>query len=865
MLIKHHRKYCILFLFFGISLFAQGKLDTLVSFEFSKVPLHKVLNTISKEFDIQFVFASESMQAVIANYTCKNKPLQAAIKEILKKCFYKITFQKGNLIAISKIKRKEFSITGYVFDSKTKEPLPYANIFIDNDFIGATSGKNGKFILTKIKAGKIKLHIKYIGFVEKEISLTLNSDVDLDIPMARTFYTLGKIEIIDKKNQFVEKNILENVTSISPLAYRNLPILGQPDIIRSLQLLPGIASNAGGATELSIYSSTSSENLVSVDDIQLYHLSHFFGFYSSLSAGSVKDIRLFKGNFPAKYGGKTSSVLEMTCKNGDLNKSSLAVELNSLSGELNVNLPISNRISMFFAVRRILFPKSLYPIYEKLMDEKIAGDYYIPKHEYFSEPYVYFADAFFKLNYVISDSDMLSTSFLITEDNHKILFNNIWSYFLPDSTKEYFNATLNKEWNFWSNRGGNITWYRQWNKKLKSKIFYSLSEYKSKYLYTENWAQGDKKLYEFTQENRILNSSLNSEINLTLNNYFDIQFGFSHTRNDIEYSKHLFIDKIFDKNIILDNNGYLNVFYLQNKFKYKRFYLQTGIRSTFNSILSKNFIVPRINATYFFMKEFSLSTSFGRYNQFIIKNIDSDTHLNGNINWIAADDSTTFVSNSTNFSLSANYKTKEYDFNLTLFFSKKNNVFPFYTARGVFVNPMTVRNKSKAKVHGLEFQILKKLGNLTGWISYTYSNSEIFESQLFDSAFPTSNSIPHNFKTVLRYKLWGVNSSLAFTFASGTPFTIPKRKALDGGGFYLTFPKNINEERLDNLIRFDFSISKEVETRMFKFEAGVSIYNLFNRKNYYSKYYYLKKSKLQSTANIDFPFTVTLFAKVVFH
>lgn len=871
---KNILRLSILFLFFSKGILFAQDFEKKINVYFQNAPLTTVLKFISEKNSVYFVYDQNIVTDKIISCSFQNKPLNFVLNKILIGTGLKIGYQEDNLITLIEAEPVEYDISGQIIDAESKEPLPFANVIIEKDNLAAVTDKNGNFSFVNLKKCSINLKIKYLGYYAKNLKIDCQKQSKIKIELKRSPFIMENIEVVDSKSEFVEVSDFPSFFAVSPRNYDNLPIFSTPDLIRSLQLLPGISTNNGGTAELFIRGGMPSENLMTLDGLQLYHLNHFYGFYSSLSPNSIKDIRIYKGGFPAKYGSKISGVIDMSSKNGSLNKPNFKLGISNINIEITGEIPVTDKLTFFVSGRKIIFSDYLASTYKSLIENKVAGDNFIGMVDYDGDPKIFFADFFSKVTYLASDKDVFNASFLFTEDDNKILFRNIRRRYDAESNKIVAESvTDNEENSFWGNKGFSLNWFRMWNSRFKTNLSISSSIYNSNYNYTENSSETLYRTYYFDQLNDLSHSTISLDVNYNSSDYFNSEFGISYNNSDIKYKSKLESEGQITNS---DDNTYQIAAYFQNDMKInKNFNLIAGIRSTYNLLTDKVYLEPRLMLNYKFNENWLLKSSLGKYYQFIVKNIDGNSHLNGNVAWISANRGNTKVSSANHYTVGAKYEDDNVIFDVEWFYNLRRNIFGFAYSRILYSELSDITNNSKGFTTGYEIQLVKKMGVISGWVSYAYNKSEF--SSIIDNTtryYTPNSSVPKTIKFALQFNFASWNISLVYNYASGKPYTIPIMKKVGEVEVELLFPDKINSERLNPMLRVDLSVVKKFDFDFAKGEIGLSIYNLLNHRNvmnrFYYPYYYQfagsdeKFSKLLKSDHIDFEFTPSLFLNISF-
>ncbi len=244
-------------------------------------------------------------------------------------------------------------ISGYVRDGESGEALPHASVLLTGTKLGAATNTDGYFVIVNAPAGKRKLQVRYIGYATGEVELDsmATGSVPVNINLKPVVYELAGITV-QGEAQTIEAADKVSEVVLAPAQLRSMPNIGEVDVFRSLQLLPGISGVSDGSSGLYVRGGTPDQNLVLFDGMTIYHVDHFFGMFSAFNADAIKDIRVYKGGYPAEFGGRLSSVVDLTGKTGSNSDLRYGVGLNLLSGNGLLEIPLHEKGSLLFSLRR---------------------------------------------------------------------------------------------------------------------------------------------------------------------------------------------------------------------------------------------------------------------------------------------------------------------------------------------------------------------------------------------------------------------------------------------------------------------------------------------------------------------------------
>ncbi len=276
-----------------------------ISIKYNKSDLKKTLKELVDTYQIPLIYPS-NIKGQKISADCDSCTVDSLLTTLLFNTIYdwkKIDQQ----YTIYKVVTDPYTITGQVFDEVSKETIPYANVYIPSLDIGTISNDEGVFSLAEIEARNCTLHVSYIGYETQKVGINFakNRSPNIRIDLKQKIISSKNVFIQGKSREFMSLSNDPGRISFSPKHISTLPTIGEVDIFRSLQLLPGIHQGLGGTAELYIRGGRPDQNLVIIDGMPIYQKTHMFGFLSSIQAEAVKDVQVFKGGYPAKFGGRT--------------------------------------------------------------------------------------------------------------------------------------------------------------------------------------------------------------------------------------------------------------------------------------------------------------------------------------------------------------------------------------------------------------------------------------------------------------------------------------------------------------------------------------------------------------------------------
>ena len=326
-----------------------------------------------------------------------------------------------------KFKTNPITISGVVKDKESGESLPFANVIVKDTNIGSITNEDGFFTLFNVPSDASTIQVQFMGYKTEILTLTTELVNDkIIILMTPDSNQLEEVVLsLDSGKEIIQMNKNVSQISLSPKKLASIPNLGEKDIFRALQLLPGISGTNESSSGLYIRGGTPDQNLVLLDGFTVYHVDHFYGFFSAFNSDVIKDVQLFKGGFPAKYGGRISSVMDLTGKTGNSNKFTLSSSISLLSANATVEIPIGNKANILISGRRsytdILKSRLYKSIFDLYNDSAPTNNSNLPFQarvvQNQLQPSFYFYDLNAKLSYKPSEKDIISVSIYNGEDN----------------------------------------------------------------------------------------------------------------------------------------------------------------------------------------------------------------------------------------------------------------------------------------------------------------------------------------------------------------------------------------------------------------------------------------------------------------
>ncbi len=724
-----------------------------------------------------------------------------------------------------------YTISGYVQDESSGESLIGVSIYDKNTYKGTTTNQYGFYSLTLPK-GQYDIIFSFIGFKSIEKKLDLSKDLRLNISLKNNAIVTDEVIVTGER---LDKNVSSSDMSQAKIEVDNIKqlpvILGEVDVLKSAQLLPGIQSGGEGNSGLYVRGGGPDQNLILLDEAVVYNAAHLFGFFSVFNADAIKDINIIKGGMPAEFGGRLSSVLDITMKDGNNKKYQVDGGIGLLSSRLTVQGPIQkNKSSFIVSGRRTYVDVLAKPFMQG--DNAFSGSGY------------FFYDLTTKVNYRISDKDRLFLSgyfgrdvFTFANSNNDIGIGIPWG-----------NATTSLRWNhlfndkLFMNTSLIFSDYRfEFNieqSQFELKIFSGINDWNTKidFLYQPNQRNtikfGANYIYhEFTPGNATGRSGEvvfePDEIFRQYSNEGAIYFS-----DDIDITDELRVHAGL-RYSSFQHSGYISFRdYVSNEF--------TGSKDNYRHI------EPRLTFRYKVNPTSSVKGAYTQNYQYIHLASTSSVTLPTDL-WIPSSAGIKpKFSDQYAMGYFKNFKENTYETSIEAYYKEMTNLIEY--KEGVLPEDNTNSNSDDAfafgdgESYGVELLVKKNKGKTTGWIGYTLSKTTRFFDEVNNgNPFPAKYDRRHDLSITATHKLsdkWSLSS--VFVYATGNAITLPTQRYVIGGNIYTEFTSR-NGFRMDPYHRLDIGATyTRKKKKKFQSSWNFSIYNLYSRKNPYFIYFALE-------------------------
>lgn len=771
----------------------------------------------------------------------------------MKMIFLTILLGLGQLYSYGQEKNSSsrFTLSGYIRDKATGETLIGATISVKGNTRGISSNQYGFYSIT-LQEGAYTLVTSFIGYQPLLINVTLDSDSLMNIDLDAGKALSQEVIVTSRKRDNNIKTAQMGKISLPIEQIKTVPaFLGEVDLLKVVQLLPGVRNAGEGSSGIYVRGGGPDQNLIMLDDAVVYNTGHLFGFFSIFNADAIKNVSLIKGGMPAQYGGRLSSVLDISMKEGNNQKFQVDGGIGLIASRVSIQGPIKKDKASFIVSARRTYV------------DAIAKPFISKSSQFYGSGY-YFYDLNAKINYRFNDKDRLYLS----------------GYFGRD-VFDFVNGRQSLRVNIpWGNTTGTLRWNHVFNKRLFANTTAVYNDYK----FTFKAAQNN---FEVKLASGIRDISLKQDFDFYPYAKQKIKFG-------AQYTYHRFTPSVVsgqqDSVVFNPLNAqtkfaHEGALYLQDDWEVSpKFQVNTGLRYSFfqqvgpnkifttdadgnrtDSIVYKNGqavktyggLEPRLTLRYALNDETSIKTSVTRNLQYIHLVSNSGTTLPTDL-WVP---STYRVKPQISWLYAAglfkNFKNNMFETSLEVYYKDMQNQIEY--REGYTPNTLDDTENSftfgRGWSYGTELFINKVKGRFTGWVGYTLSWTwRKFPSLNFGEKFPAKYDRRNDLSAVAMFELnkkW--KFSATFVYGTGNAATLPQRFYIAGGVLSQEYSR-INQYRLPSYHRLDLSATltpKRNENRKWKSEWVFSIYNAYSRQNPYFIYFDQTGSPYNGTLQVQ--------------
>lgn len=765
---------------------------------------------------------------------------------------------------------QNITISGYLYERGSMESLPGGLVYEPVTQIATTTNTYGFYTITLPYRDSMYLVFNSFGYINDTIRVQRNANIEYDA-------YLSKVTMLEAVNIVSEKQNTEQVqmsaVKITPQEVKSVPmLLGEKDVFKTLLLLPGVQSASEGTSGIYVRGGGPDQNLIILDEATIYNANHLLGFFSIFNGDAVKSIELVKGGFPARYGGRLSSVIDVTMKDG--NKDSYHGEggIGVISSHAMVEGPIvKNKASFMISARTTYLDLLTRPI---MMIAKMGG----------SVGY-YFYDLNAKFNYSISNKDKIYLSAYFGRDK----------FYLTEKSRDEEEYEKMRMGLYWQNATATVRWNHLFTNKIFSNLSFIFSDYKMD-IYTKQtlkeqlMGQWQKYSYSMDFNSGIRDYTLKYDVSFIPNASHHIRVGAMTTYHEARPNALMFTEDTLQRRRIEKEKGLEYAVYAEDEINIRnKFRINPGIRLVGFSVPGKTYFSPepRLAMSYNILKNLSVKASYAMMSQSMILLTTSTIGLPTDL-WVPVTDQVK-PQRSQQVAAGIHYDLKKprLSFSLEGYYKKMDNILAYKEGSSYFMSmiegivdedlgsvPFSNRWSSNTTVgqgwsYGMEFLCRKEVGKFTGWVGYTLSwTQQQFDELNFGKPFFARYDRRHDLSIVLMYRPNAfINVSLAWTYATGNAVTLPTTLYIsedieeqfntlvsehyDPTDRYADFIENYGDKnnlRMRPFHHLDVGVQfTKYHKKNWQSIFEVSIYNVYNHKNPF--FYYVETEYDEATGN----------------
>jgi hypothetical protein len=740
------------------------------------------------------------------------------------------------------------TVSGFVRDAASGEPLPGVAVFLQEPLIGASTDALGQYSLTLPK-GKRVITVQSVGMKITQRTLMLYGDGKLDIELEEEITALKDV-VVSSESEISITGVQMGREKLDIRTMKQMPLaLGETDVLKVVLALPGVQSVGEGASGLNVRGGASNQNLILFNGATIYNPSHLFGFFSTFNPDVLKGIELHKSGLEANLGGRLSSVLDVTSREGNLKKFTMTGGVSPITGRITLEGPIIKDKTSFLLAGRSTYSDWILKRLESNQFKNSSASFY---------------DLNLNIGHKLNDNNHLSFSAYNSQDEFKFNSDTVYLY---------------------SDRNASLKWSSKLNQRLFSDLLATASEYKF------SMSSVGNPVNAFDLNYRIRQYQTKADIRFVLNDRNTIQAGLSSILYHLQPGNYI---PVGSKSIVTPDRqemekGIEHAIYLGDQIEVNpKLSVYAGLRYSIYSYLGEksvfayqpglpieeNTIIdtiqfgkgaiktyhgpePRVTARYLIDKNSSVKFSYGRTRQYI-QMLSNNTAIAPTDVWKLSDAYVLpQIADQISVGWFRNWNGGVYEFSSEVYYKDISQATDFQNGAVLLRNHHLETDilNARGKAYGAEFMIKKSAGRLNGWISYTYSRSFMKATSQYDiekvnsgEYYPSNFDKPHAVNVISNYKFSRrINISFNLTYSTGRPITLPIAKFGLDGSSRLEYSER-NAYRIPDYFRSDISINLEGNHKVKKFAHSswtFAVYNLTGRRNAYSVFFKSEGSQVK--------------------
>jgi len=791
------------------------------------------MKEIEKQTGYSFVYNEKIDVNAQKSVVLKGKDLAAVLESVFDKTDIRWKISGKHILLFQQSKSARITLSGYVTDRESGETLIGASISDLNTRMGKIANSYGYYTL-QLPPGPAKLRISYIGYKSEIREFYLTGDTVMNFKLYPG-HELAEVVITNKKSFSPSGSSIE----LDAATIKSVPALfGETDVLKSLTYIPGVQSGVEGTAGMYVRGGGGDQNLVLLDGIPVYNTGHVYGLFSIFNGDAVKNVSFHKGSFPARFGGRLSSVVDVRLKDGDLYQYKGTINVGLLSSRFNFEGPLVKGRTSFNISARRSYMDAFLRLGKLFTDEPV--------------PILYIYDLNAKINHRFSDKSRIYLSFYSGEDKVEVD---------KKATSEYWQGNTFYEKGKLHYGWGNTVASLRWNYVFSNKLFVNSTIAYNRYLfdyssYEEYGNHDTNSYYKVFQNSGIKDRSISSDFEYAPDEKHKIRFGGSFMHHQFNPEVRGTKEKEIEEGVIQLNktNHYLNdrilgkefALYVEDEFPvFNKLKANTGAHFSLFNVQGKTYknFQPRISLGYEINHRLAVKASYTRMNQYV-NLLSSNALSQPNDLWVPITKELKPME-SDQFTVGGYSELTGYYFSLEAFYKKMNNVLEYKDGtswKDSYEGWESQVEAGKGRAYGIELFARKTLGKITGWAGYALAwNDRQFETINNGKRFFAKYDRRHDISILLSYRINPkIELSSSWMYATGNNATLPIEEYQSlpdpgvqnswdyGSSGSISHMEKRNNYRLPANHHLDLNLNyRRSDRKMWSF----SIYNVYNRLN----------------------------------
>ena len=762
-------------------------------------------------------------------------------------------------MAMAQSPSKSHTISGYVTDGKSQETLLGASVYDAATMKGSVTNNFGYYTL-KLPEGQVDFRASFVGYDPYQARFDLKNDTVINIFLAQS-NQLNEVTVTARAIESNVKGTQMSTIELPVMQLKKVPALfGETDVIKALQLLPGVQSGTEGSAGMYVRGGGPDENLILLDGVPLYNVNHAAGFFSAFNADAIKNVTLYKGNFPARFGGRLSSVVDVRMKDGDMYEYQGNLSLGLIASKINVEGPIIKGKTSF----NLSFRRTYYDVFTAPLADYIVKMNSENKNNSGWGGY-YFYDLNLKLNHKFSDKDRLFLSIYSGDDKVyariKLGYDYSSSYYGTNTSSERFNL----DWK-WGNRVAAL----RWNHVIQPNLFMNVTGAYTQYRHFMGAEIRDESSFVNQEQNTSYSESVDLGLHSGIYDYsaradfdykphdnHDMKFGLNLTHHTYKPTTTAYHIKLVEDNqtgfsfdtvtsdasvraletdlYVEDNWDISNYFKLNAGLHYSTFSVD---KNTYHSLQ------PRLSMRTLVTDEFSLKAGYAYMSQYIHLLSSNAISLPTDL-WVPVTGDIVPM-NAHQVAVGAFYDWKGFEFSVEGYYKKMNNVLEYKHGASFFSLDQTGWDDKVVMgdgwAYGIELFAQKQVGKFTGWVGYTWAHTNrLFNREgqelNFGQVFPAKYDRRHDLNIVLMYEFNDrIDVGATWVYSTGNCATLSYQDYNGLGVGYNDYPtigyiESRNNYRYNSYQRLDLVANFHKQKKYCERIFSISVYNALCHNN----------------------------------